>query len=288
MHQQHRPITVVHHTHHHGHASHAQQAVARHDHAVVGLYVAGKAQYQQREQLDICAGDLQLLPAGEPHRLVSSSNVEAWAVGFCTSCLANTELAPLLSPFTHVRAGAHPVLRVPEQRRDVLLERFQRLDEALKGDAIDDTAVLVQRSWLALLLAEVKSIASLVTPPATPRPSIVADALAYIEQRCLENITLADIAAAVSRTPTYVTSVLTRTTGKSAGAWITAGRMAEARRRLLHTDERIDVVAERVGYTDVAHFTRMFSRAHGLPPGAWRVQHRASPLPRPSSRQRSR
>lgn len=284
--QEHRPITVVHHTHH-VHA-HAPTTMARHDHAVVGLYVAGTATYLQREQLTVEAGDVQLLPAGEPHRLVTANNVEAWAVGFCTSCLATTELQPLLSPFAQVRAGAHPVLRVPEGRRAALLERFVRLDEALKLDAGDDTAVLVQRSWLALLLAEVKSIASLVTPPATARPSIVSDALAYIEQHCLEDISLADIAAAVARTPTYVTSVLKRATGKSAGAWITAGRMAEARKRLLQTDERVDIVAERVGYADVAHFTRMFSRTHGMPPGAWRVLHRASPPPPPSSRQRSR
>ncbi len=287
MHHEHRPITVVHHTHH-VRAAHAHTDMARHDHAVVALYVAGTATYLQREQLTVEAGDVQLLPAGEPHRLVKANTVEAWAVGFCTSCLASTELAPLLSPFAQVRAGAHPVLRVPEARRAALLERFVRLDEALQLDAGDDTAVLVQRSWLALLLAEVKNIASLVTPRATPRPSIVADALAYIEQHCLESMTLADIAAAVSRTPTYVTSVLTRTTGKSAGAWITAGRMAEARKRLLQTDERVDIVAERVGYADVAHFTRMFSRTHGMPPGAWRGLHRVSLPPPPSSRPRSR
>ncbi|HEY1097617.1 MAG TPA: AraC family transcriptional regulator, partial [Myxococcota bacterium] len=199
-----------------------------------------------------------------------------WAVGFCASCLASTELASLLSPLSRVRGGGCPIVRVPEARRATLIERFATLQSSLQGDAVDDTATIVQRSWLALLLAEVKAIDALATPPTTPRPSIVADALAYIEQHCLEAITLADIAAAVSRTPSYVTSVLTRSTGKSAGAWITAGRMAEARRRLLHTDERIDIVAERVGYADVAHFTRMFSRTHGLPPGAWRARHRAS------------
>lgn len=258
--------------------------MARHDHAVVGFYVAGTASYLQREQLTVTAGDVQLLPAGEPHRLVKADNIEAWSVGFCTSCLANTELAPLLSPLAQVRSGAHPVLRVPEARRGVLLERFVRLDEALRVGGADDTAVLVQRSWLALLLAEVKSIASLVAVSPAPGPSLVADALAYIEQHCLEAVTLADIAAAVSRTPTYVTSLLTRSTGKSAGAWITAGRMAEARKRLLQTDERVDIIAERVGYGDVAHFTRMFSRTHGMPPGAWRVLHRASPPLPPSSR----
>ena len=63
-------------------------------------------------------------------------------------------------------------------------------------------------------------------PIGVMRPSIVADALAFIEQHCLEAITLEQIATAVSRSPSCVTSVLTRSTGKSAGAWITAGRMS--------------------------------------------------------------
>lgn len=47
--------------------------------------------------------------------------------------------------------------------------------------------------------------------------------------------------------------------------------MAEARRLLLHSDEMIDVVAERVGYADPTHFIRMFQRENGATPAAWRA-----------------
>jgi AraC-like DNA-binding protein len=46
--------------------------------------------------------------------------------------------------------------------------------------------------------------------------------------------------------------------------------MAEARRRLRATDERVDAIATRVGYADVTHFIRQFRRAHGMTPSAWR------------------
>ncbi len=57
----------------------------------------------------------------------------------------------------------------------------------------------------------------------------------------------------------------------------------EARRRLLHSDERVDVIAERVGYADPTHFIRMFRREHGATPAAWRAaQARGRPTaPRP-------
>ena len=56
----------------------------------------------------------------------------------------------------------------------------------------------------------------------------------------------------------------------SVGAWILERRLAEARRRLLHTSEMVDVIAERVGYADPTHFIRMFRRAHGATPAVWR------------------
>ncbi|MCI4371871.1 MAG: helix-turn-helix domain-containing protein, partial [Thermoplasmata archaeon] len=40
---------------------------------------------------------------------------------------------------------------------------------------------------------------------------------------------------------------------------------------LLHSDERVDIIAERVGYADATHFIRMFRRAHGATPAAWRA-----------------
>ncbi len=70
--------------------------------------------------------------------------------------------------------------------------------------------------------------------------------------------------------------LLRRATGRTAHQWIIACRMAEARRRLLHSDELVDVIAERVGYRDPTQFIRMFRRHHGATPAAWRQQRVAS------------
>jgi len=105
--------------------------------------------------------------------------------------------------------------------------------------------------------------------------SVVTTALRFIERNCLRSLTLKEVAAAVGRSPAHVTSALTRATGRSAGQWIVSGKMAEARRLLLHSAERVDRVAERVGYADTTHFIRMFRREHGATPAAWRTTHTA-------------
>jgi AraC-like DNA-binding protein len=48
---------------------------------------------------------------------------------------------------------------------------------------------------------------------------------------------------------------------------------------LLHTDEIVAVIAERVGYADATHFIRLFRRAHGMTPAAWRTRYRHASAP---------
>src|SRR5690606_13569877 len=132
---------------------------------------------------------------------------------------------------------------------------------------------LVQKSLLALVLAEVARAAS-SAPSTNLQPSVVADTLRFIERRCLQPISLSDVARAVGRSPSYVTTALKQATGRSVVEWIIAARLTEARNRLLHTDEMVEVIAERVGYADATHFIRLFRRAYGVTPAAWRKERR--------------
>lgn len=63
-------------------------------------------------------------------------------------------------------------------------------------------------------------------------------------------------------------------TGTTVVGWITRARMSECRQLLLHTDDSVEAIAERVGFRSASHFHRAFKRAHGAPPGEWRRAHR--------------
>lgn len=239
------------------------RVVATHEHAVLGFYVGGRARVEQRGSWVLEAGDALLIPAGERHRLSEVDGAELWGMGFCAPCLAADGPAELLAPFERVRAGASPVVRIAEERRELLERLFGELAGARERSAA------VQRSLLVLILDEVARAAGSGTAPGAG--DVVARSLAVIERRCLGALTLEEVAREVGRSPSYVTTALRRATGRSAGAWIVAGRIAEARRRLLHSDERIEDVAANVGYADVTHFIRMFRRAEGATPAAWRA-----------------
>jgi AraC family transcriptional activator of pobA len=241
-----------------------------HDFAALAFYLLGSARIEQRGLWTLRAGDLLIVPAGEPHRAVDANNVDAWRAAVCVPCLASDIAGAPLDPFDRVRGGASPVVRIPVERRPFLASLFEEL--ARPGGS-PKAVTAVQVSLLTLIIREIKDAADW-SPDAAPERTLVSDILGYIERHCLGPLTLADIARAIHRSPSYITTVLTRATGRSAGAWILAGRMAEARRRLLHSDERVDVIGERVGYADPTHFIRTFRRVHGSTPAAWRTLRR--------------
>lgn len=241
-----------------------------HSYAALAFYTGGSSRMALRGDWKLQAGDLLLVPAGEPHRMVEGSRPELWGLSFCVPCFASSADASLLEPFERIRAGASPVVRVPTARHEYLASLFRELENI--GSTTSERLDAIARSLLTLILAEAEK-GFVADAPRAPA-GVAAQALRFIERNCLRPLTLADVAEAVRRSPAHVTTALTQATGKSAVQWIVSGRMGEARRLLLHSDEMVDVVAERVGYADATHFIRMFRREHGATPAAWRAARR--------------
>jgi AraC family transcriptional regulator, transcriptional activator of pobA len=243
-----------------------------HPHAALAFFTGGRSRLELNGQWTLKAGDVLLVPAGAPHRMLEREQSVAWMLSFCVPCIA-AEASTLLAPFERVRDGASAVVNIARERRAFLESLFREL-AALKPE---DTREAVQRSLLTLILAEVERATSAEKQHRTGGSGLVVNALRYIERHCLRRITPRDVAAALKRSPTHLTTALKQATGRGAGEWIISGRMAEARRLLLHSSEPVDIIAGRVGYADATHFIRMFRREHGATPAAWR----AAQLPRP-------
>ena len=278
------PITVVRRGPHDHSVPHG---AVTHAYATLVFHRGGRSRIEQKGEWRLDAGDVMLVPAGEPHRALENRGSDYWGLGFCVSCFAADAGSTLLEPFERVRSGAAPVLQIPAARRAFFESLFVELARASSRRKEGRVALdAVQRSLLTLILSEVDRAAS--APRSPSKRGVVVDALRFIERNCLRPLTLGEVARAVGRTPSHVTSALKHATGQSAVEWIVTGRMAEARRLLLHSDEMVDVIAERVGYADPTHFIRMFRRAHGETPAKWRALNAAEPAPRTASAASSR
>ncbi|MFE1795762.1 helix-turn-helix domain-containing protein [Streptomyces sp. NPDC059517] len=90
------------------------------------------------------------------------------------------------------------------------------------------------------------------------------------------DLSAARIAAAHGISVRHLYAVLSRS-GISLGDWIRARRLAECRRELAGPNARLRTVAatgRRWGFVDATHFSKVFKRAYGISPRAWREQNR--------------
>jgi AraC family transcriptional activator of pobA len=130
---------------------------------------------------------------------------------------------------------------------------------------------LAARSALSLLLVDATRALRL---DRTPLPALVADVLDEIEVRYAEPLTVHDLAAAVGQAPIAMARALRRLTGLGPLRLVEERRMVEARRLLLGSDNKIEVIGHLVGYRDAGYFRRRFMRHHTVTPVTWRALNR--------------
>lgn len=228
-------------------------------------------------------GDLFLIAPWEINDLGCPDGTTRWIVAFETDSLLGTAAGSegggdaglpedlLLAVFLHIPGSGERSLRIEASQRVRWVTRFGNLAEELAGDSFG--ASVAAHALLKLLLVDVARLAQrrLDHLSSQTRP-ILFSVFAFIEQRFRAPIGLADVAKAVARSPSYLTDLVRRETGRTVQQWIIHRRMAEARLLLLQSGARVKDIGSMIGYDDTGHFIRQFRRASGLTPHRWRLQ----------------
>lgn len=109
--------------------------------------------------------------------------------------------------------------------------------------------------------------------PAGPETgaSLARLAVRYVQDNLHRPLGVAEVAAHLHLSPRHLSRLFVRFTGTSPAAYVEHARMDRACALLRHGDTPIKEIAANVGYNTVHHFTRVFSRRFGCPPGAFRA-----------------
>lgn len=91
-----------------------------------------------------------------------------------------------------------------------------------------------------------------------------------LEQHLFDHWTLGQYAQKLGATPTHLSRLARQYAGISASKVIEGRLMQEARRDLAYTSLTISEIAYRIGFGDPAYFARVFARATGVTPSAFR------------------
>ena len=99
---------------------------------------------------------------------------------------------------------------------------------------------------------------------------IVRQSLEFMRAHCAEHLSLGDVADHVYVSQWHLSKLINRHVGQSFFDILGAMRVERAKELLMDSSLKIYAVAERVGYSDVAHFSKSFKRFAGMTPGEYR------------------
>jgi AraC-like DNA-binding protein len=106
-------------------------------------------------------------------------------------------------------------------------------------------------------------------------------AKAMIEARLAHNLSLAEVARECELSVSQFARAFKRTTGMPPHHFLLERRLDRARELLLHSEQPLAAVADACGFADQSHFTRLFHKAQGQSPGAFRAAAKSTRATRP-------
>jgi AraC-like DNA-binding protein len=249
----------------------------------------------------LAPGDVVLLATGAEHGLASTPDgpLEPFdhlaaerafeAGGVMRIGVGEVRTRILCASYQHDPATATPLLS--------LLPEVLHLPGGSGHRGVDDTVRLLASELSEPLLATPTILDRLVdvlliqlvrawqssTGPDLPaswlmglRDPAVAAALHAMHARPGEPWTIDRLAREVTVSRATLARRFPTLVGLTPAAYLTRWRMDLAARQLRDTDQPIDVIAGRVGYTSEYAFSRAFSRARSVPPGRYRHLSRST------------
>lgn len=107
----------------------------------------------------------------------------------------------------------------------------------------------------------------------TANSFIVRQARAFIAQNCGSKLSLQEVADHCFVSQWHLSKLLNKNLGQTFYDLLNAERVRRAKELLEDPALRISEIAERVGYADTAHFSRVFKKLEGMSAGEWRNAH---------------
>ncbi len=100
--------------------------------------------------------------------------------------------------------------------------------------------------------------------------SLLRQAKLYVQDNLSQPLLLEEVASYLHISGRHLSRLMKRETGRSYSQIIRHERMTRAAQLLIETDITIQDIATQTGFDTVHYFTRVFTRHHGIPPGAYR------------------
>lgn len=157
------------------------------------------------------------------------------------------------------------------------IDGLQRLFGNIHADLIEDTNL--SRASAASALHQIVILAARQASQATSPQQEGSDTGEIIEalrKRAMQSLDMAAFAAEHGMSPATLRRKITAEVGLPPKAFQLRVRMDHAKELLTMTDDKIEIIASRVGFDDPFYFSRLFHERENCTPREFRVRYRRS------------
>ncbi len=237
----------------------------------------------------VSRGDVVLLPQGEPHQISAAgkrthATVRAdaserdapeparWLCG--TFTIGDPQASHLLASLPAViilRGARTPALEGLEVAHRMLLFEMQSPSQGsavMVARILDLVFIQILRAWAAGADAEPNWLAGALDPQIGP-------ALSAIHRDPGHDWTVEELARTCSLSRSAFAARFVGRVGKPPATYLAHVRLDTATSLLRDTPLPVTLIAENIGYTSDAAFSRAFRQRYGTPPARWRRERRA-------------
>jgi AraC-like DNA-binding protein len=222
----------------------------------------------------VSRGDVILLPRGDPHHISDAGPPDParWLCG--TFTIGDPQASHLLASLPAViilRGVRGPALEGLEVARRMVLIEMQSPSQGsavMIARILDLLFIQILRAWAAGTDAEPNWLAGALEPQ-------ISLALSAIHRDPGHDWTVEELARACSLSRSAFAARFVARVGKPPATYLAHVRLDAATDLLRDTSLPVTLVAQNVGYTSEAAFSRAFKHRYGTPPARWRQDSRA-------------
>lgn len=234
-------------------------------------------------QYPLKKGDVFLIPEDTPHGYADSKGVRLVNILYIPERLHLPEHDIARIPGYHALNTSNP------QEQDIqhfggplgmgfeALKTIDYLSEMIENELAEKKPGFLYAAsglLMQILCLVARSCLERITPAQAGRASL-AQVLGYMEVEYANKLTVTEMAKLACLSESSFHRLFRKVMGESPADYLLRLRVDKAAQQLLSSSATIERVAHDCGFHDTSHFSRFFKRLLGMPPSAFRRQHRS-------------
>lgn len=257
----------------------AQAAFHFHADYEIYLFLGGDVEFYVEQSVHrLRRGHLILCNDKELHRICHFGKVpyERLTIRFDQRLVRglSTSSTNLLGCFQNRSPGQRNVVRIGEEQIAYMKEMGRKLQEIACGRRYGSDVLTIAYLTELLVWINERFGESEHDPAERPAHGMVADIMAYIEERLSDELSLGQIAEHFAVDPSHLSHLFKRQTGSTLYQYVLIKRIAAAKRHLAQ-GASVTEACGLSGFNDYSNFIRTFKKLTGVSPGKYEAPRRA-------------